>query len=166
VGGALLSLCALALVPSWPRDWLASAGHSPVHLAPIRVLGGGLCLLALTRWRRPEARLLVAMACVPQSLLYYDQLPLWLVPRSWRESAALTLLSHVATFVVWWFQPLPVRDLLRVSGPVIVALLYLPALLMVMRRRNEGEVAPWVERLANGVRRPLRHLLPAPRAAR
>ena len=37
-------------------------------------------LLAMLRWRRPEGRLVAAMACVPQTYFSCDQLPPLLVP--------------------------------------------------------------------------------------
>jgi hypothetical protein len=36
------------------------------------------------------------MAIVPQLLFFYDQLPLWLIPRTARQSATLSLTSWIA----------------------------------------------------------------------
>ena len=66
LGGGALLLISLAFQPSWPAEWLANLRSMPPHPSPILLPGGFLALLALARWRRPEARLLVAMACVPQ----------------------------------------------------------------------------------------------------
>jgi hypothetical protein len=80
VAGALLSVAiAFAVQPTWIHDWRASmavagvrvgaAQSASLYNAPAALTGGVLVLLALLRWRRPEARLLVVLACVPQSLL-------------------------------------------------------------------------------------------------
>lgn len=57
----------LILFPSWPFSWLASL-PAAVHIrAPVTFWGGPLVLMALLKWRRPEARLLAAMACIPDA---------------------------------------------------------------------------------------------------
>jgi hypothetical protein len=69
------------------------------------------------------------MALVPQLSLFYDQLPLWFVPSTIWRSLALTALSWVA-----WFQWYPSRGLsssVAVAKPWILALIYLPALIML-----------------------------------
>src|SRR4029079_16871833 len=107
--------------------------------APALLPGGFTVLLALTRWRRPEARLLVALACVPQSLLVYETVPLALIPRGWKEACAFTALSYL---VLWWL-PSPeysFPEFALSSGRLSTLLLYLPCGLMVLRRPNEGTI--------------------------
>ena len=58
--------------------------------------GGPLILLALLRWRRPEARLLVALGCIPHTTMLYEALPLFLVARRWQEGVLLAALSGCA----------------------------------------------------------------------
>jgi hypothetical protein len=41
----------------------------PYYHVPVLVVGGFLTLAAVAKWRLPEARLLVVMACVPQTML-------------------------------------------------------------------------------------------------
>ncbi|HET7459423.1 MAG TPA: hypothetical protein VFJ74_17355 [Gemmatimonadaceae bacterium] len=157
LGGAAVLLASVALMPSWPAEWRANVALLPRHPPPVLVPGGALALLALTRWRRPEARLLVAMACVPQLLFFADQLPLWTVPRSRRESMALS-----ATSLVAWALALraaahaaPGTDAAApafAAAPYVLAGVYLPALVMVMRRPNEGDVPAWVERAVGRLR--------------
>ena len=100
---AFLAL-ALALDPRWPLKWLGVVRHSPYHRSPILALPlGPLLLLAALRWRRPEARLLLVLACVPQYAGFYDTLPLFLVTRTRRQSWALVAagwLTLLATGVV------------------------------------------------------------------
>jgi hypothetical protein len=83
-------LLALALAPGWPLEYLAEIRvRAAVNYGvPFLVFPGPLLLLAVARWRRPEARPLLALACVPQTMLFYDQLPLLvvtLVPERFRD---------------------------------------------------------------------------------
>jgi hypothetical protein len=146
IGGAALLLVSLAFQPSWPREWLHDLAAMPPHPTPILLPGGFLALLALTRWRRPEARLFVAMACVPQLMYFADQLPLWLVAKTRRESMLLS-----ATSLIAWGVSL--RALNRPGGMpafgsdwLVLLGVYAPALIMVMRRRNSGSLPAAVER--------------------
>jgi hypothetical protein len=147
-GGLLLVGISFALVPTWPAGWLAavrSGALASQYVPPVLVPGGALALLALLRWRRPEARLLAAMACVPQNYFLYDQLPLALVARSWRGALTYTALSYVA--LAWWLRHGKNPALASVPAgsaalaPVVIALFYLPALVMVLRRPNTAPPA-------------------------
>lgn len=128
--GALFVALSLAIVPSWPFDWRDALREAPRYRAPITFMGGPVLLLALIRWRRAEARTLLAMSVMPQLTLFYDQLPLWLVPTTVWRSLVLSALSWVA-----WAQWYPARALpshVAVARPWVFALLYLPALLLVL----------------------------------
>ncbi len=146
LGGAALLLATLALQPTWPMEWLRNLHAMPPHPAPILVPGGVLALLALLRWRRPEARLIVAMACVPQLLYFADQLPLWLVPQTRRESMFLSAGSMVAWAAAVIINTRAGRIPAFSSAPFVLAGVYFPALIMVLRRPNMGELPPRLER--------------------
>ena len=105
-----------------------------------------LLLAALFRWRRPEARLVVAMACVPQLLYFADQLPLWLVPKTRRESMLLSATSLVAWTLALVTAGRGERQPAFSSMWFVMAGVYVPALVMVLRRPNEGPVPQWLER--------------------
>ena len=149
IGGVILCIGAFLILPSWPREWLGAVAGSPYYHAPIlRGIVGPFLGLAALRWRRPEARVLFVLACVPQLLLFYDQLPLVLVPGSQRERLVFAW-SSWAAYVGWVvtsshgaFQVVDLRE----AAPWVLALVYLPALVMVLRRPNEGSVPKWVER--------------------
>ncbi|HET7550028.1 MAG TPA: hypothetical protein VFK04_01985 [Gemmatimonadaceae bacterium] len=154
LGSAVFFAASLLLLPTWPRDWLHSLildRQSGTHVAPITTPLGLILTLALLRWRRPEARLLIAMSCVPQLFFFYDQLPLMLVPSSRRESYAVIIPSSLA-FLVWLIVGHG-----SVSGPqvaewCVMLSIYLPCLIMVLRRPNEGTVPEWMERVAARLR--------------
>jgi len=75
----------------------------------------------------------------------YDSLPLVLVTMSSMESAILAVSSQV----IWWMQSEAAAS--GTFRPTLVnawyvALLYMPALWMVLRRPNEGELPLFLER--------------------
>jgi len=91
----------------------------------------------------------VAMACVPQLMYFADQLPLWLVPRTRRQSIVLSGLSMVA----WATALIKAMGAGRLpafnSEQFVLAGVYLPAVVMVLARPNNGRVPSWVERVAS-----------------
>ena len=147
VGALAVLLASVILWPDWPAEWLHNVSLLPLHGSPIREPGGFVVLLALLCWRLPEARLLLVMACVPQLLFWNDQLPLLLIPRTRRESLALTAIS-CAAFVAWDFFS-PGNTYGPRAAPWVMWSLYLPSLLLVLRhgcaarlfRRQENSAA-------------------------
>jgi hypothetical protein len=144
VGGTTLVLCALLLLPQWPREWLDAVLSRRATAFPIVRPWGWIALLGLLRWRRPEARLIFAMACVPQTTAWYEILPLFLVPQSFRESLTLALLSSApVAFEIVFGSADGVRALFP-SSAAMMLFAYLPTILMVLRRPNEGEPPAWL----------------------
>jgi hypothetical protein len=155
VGGALvLALIAFGVQPTWIGDWLNAvranrAAWLPYHpyQFPVAVPGGWLSLLCLLRWRRPEARLVAALACVPQTPMLYETVALFLVPRSFWEATALLALSYGQHAILQQLLPPPqlAGEYLEVGGRLIAVMLYIPATVMVLRRANVGAVPQWIE---------------------
>ena len=108
LGSALILVLSLAILPSWPLDWYHNISSRPEKFSPIRNLAGPLLLVAAFRWRRPEARLLLAMACVPQALFFYDQLILGLIPKTFRQALIFSLASFA--LLLTWFHTLGPGD--------------------------------------------------------
>jgi hypothetical protein len=139
IGVAAIGLISLAVNPTWPIEWIDILPHRVpgVYRIPVTVLGGPLLLLAVLRWRLPEARLLLIMALVPQTMLFYDQLILWLIPKTKNEYMILGSLSMVAPLIASLALPrgADIRAVTQAYAPVIVALIYLPCLILVLRRR-------------------------------
>jgi hypothetical protein len=137
VGAAVLLLVvSLVVLPSWPFDWRASLATAEHFSAPIQHAGGFLVLLALLKWRRPEARILAVMACVPQTLFPYASLPLFLVPRTRVELLVLAGLSYIPVFVLHANRSLNFIGMNQHVGAAITLALYLPCVVMVLRRPN------------------------------
>ena len=163
LGGALVLTGSLVLHPHWPAEWIRNLRSMPSHPAPIFTPGGVVLLLALTRWRRPEARLIATMACVPQLMYFADQLPLWLVPRTRREAMALSAISIIAWAAALVLELRAGRQPAFDSGGFVLVGVYLPALVMVLRRPNEGTVPDTIQRLAGLLPPMLRGREPADR---
>lgn len=132
VAAVALGVVALAFVPRWPLEWLEALKAAPRYRGPAFSLLGAFTLLAALRWRRPEGRLMLGMALVPQLALFYDQLPIWLVPHTWVRSALLTALSWMAWFL--WYPSRALESSVLAATPWILLLVYAPALVMLLGR--------------------------------
>jgi hypothetical protein len=137
IGVAVLAGVSLLVMPGWPRSWLAAASTAHHILPPIVRPGGFLLLLALLRWRRPEARLIAALSCLPHSPALYEALPLFIAASTAREALALALLSYLAYGATLLLPSgLPLAEWNAARWPLMLLLLYLPVLLVVLRRPN------------------------------
>jgi hypothetical protein len=156
VGAVVLTGISLALFPAWPVAWIEGVRNSRYMDPPITHLGGVLVVLALLRWRRPEAWLVVALACMPQAWGWYNTLPLFTIPATWRESVAMAV---VATAGAWIASSSihPVNSLgefYEWTGTLIVITAYLPATVLVLRRPNSGPSPAWLDALLRRIQRP------------
>lgn len=144
LGSALLLVISLALMPNWPIVWIrniASGGFT----SPVIRLGGIAILFAGLRWRRPEARLLLLLALVPQTSSWYEGLLPMIVGESKREVQFLSLISSAGYMLQ---IPLLSDDnfiTAHDTGALIVAFCYLPAVIVLLRKRNEGELPAWLQ---------------------
>ena len=103
--GALLAavgftVVTLVLWPWWPREWLAQLSTVTHMSAPVTRWGGPLLLLAALRWRRPEARLLLGLSCIPQTPVVYEAVPLFLLVTTLREGVALLVVTVLLGLVL------------------------------------------------------------------
>ena len=138
-GFLVLGAISLVMLPTWPRSWLAAVSASNV-LIPILRPGGFVILLALLRWKRPEARLILLLACVPQTGSWYEALPLLLVATTRRETQILSLVSSLGYLLVLGFliRGQPEAQFNAEVSSLMIAFAYLPAMIVVLRRANEG----------------------------
>lgn len=160
VAASGLALASLLVLPSWPRQWmdaLQSTSHMAAPVAHLSV-GGPLLLLALLRWRRADARLLAALACIPQTTLLYEAVPLFLIVRRWHEGLGLVVLSLAAQLSMPDRRPGDYDAWVWHIGDQMVLWLYLPCLAIVLLRENERLGWGWAGRaravpLSHGITR-------------
>jgi hypothetical protein len=139
VSGAVVAF-SFAVWSPWLAPWLHAIANAP-HIVPPAVRPGGvLLLLALLRWRRPEARLLAALACVPYATYPYESLPVLLTASNRREMVWLvegSLLALVIQAVISYrLGDATQAERLTWIWPPMFLLVYLPALVMVLVRPN------------------------------
>ncbi len=137
--GAILMTASFVILPNWVSEWRAGLHTAHHYTMPITYPLGVPLVLALLRWRRPEARLIFFLALAPQSLIPYDTAPLALVVRTKFEAIAFVLLGALEQYL---FDSGVSRDAavaFHANAPTVLLLMYLPALVMVLRRPN---VAP------------------------
>jgi hypothetical protein len=145
VGGLMILGLSLLIAPSWPRDWLSALQLADHVAPPVTRPGGALLLLALIRWRLPQARMLVGLACVPQTIGLYETLPLFLIPRTRWEGYGFAALTYVAAFAQALMVPrldgMTLGETLEGRWPILLVCLYLPAIVLVLLTR-EPRVEP------------------------
>ena len=139
IGVTMVSLIA---VPSWPAAWIEATRHAPANVPMVTLLPlGPLLLLSLLRWRRPEARMLAALALTPQNPVPHGSVLMFAAPWRWWEACGLAALS-------WAVVPLVYRSgvdtttysgFAKAMGPATVTLVYLPMVIAVLRRPNRAE---------------------------
>lgn len=136
-----LGILSLVLMPDWPWRWLAQVGGYQGFAPPLFSMPlGPLILLVLLRWRDRRAWLVLALAMMPQRVVY-DQLALLLAApnrRALAVQAALSWLTLPALLVFGGWTELPG------GWPTwILATLYLPAIGVVLWGGDEaGDVGP------------------------
>ncbi len=140
----IFALLSLLMYPGWPLDWLRHGDLSSYDgRIPLLTGPGVLLLLAGLRWRDKRARLLLAMALVPQRL-WYDQLLLFLIPRSFGEQGLLVAFSWLCALLdfqgVWQTCNGHVQPSV---WPMTINFLYFPALAMVLWKGSvAGRTSP------------------------
>jgi hypothetical protein len=121
--------------------WIRTILDAPVsaqYQIPVFTRWGWPLALAALRWRTRDGRLVLGMALTSQNYFFYDQLPLFLVARSRQQLVAACVISWVA----FYWRPLfhlhsVTTEAVNAQLALIVGTgLYLPALIMVLRRPN------------------------------
>jgi hypothetical protein len=127
-------LISIIIWPAWPIEWLRKGNfHTFVGFSPLLVIPGFLLIAAGIAWRWKSGRLLLSMSLPPQRY-FYDQLPLFLIPKSWRQMAVLLVTSWCGVAVAWWRGWYAVSSGVqtRAGFTTVVVTTFLPALAMVL----------------------------------
>jgi len=116
-------------------DWWRIA-HGAAYPTVLALLPGGPILLAAWwSWRDPDARLIGTLAVVPHSTFVYEALPVMLIARTWREGWTLAIGSWIAWLGHHAGEPYTSQAAaIRSGGSWLLYAVYLPALIMVLRR--------------------------------
>ena len=145
LGSIVLLLVSLILLPGWISEWYRLAAGLKNVNPPITRFGGFLILLVLVRYRRPESWLILALACLPQTPAWYGTLPLFTIPGAFVEAVMLAGVATLGGYIGAFVAPIPhsAAELAAYIGGLQVLTIYLPAVALVLRRPNEGELSAW-----------------------
>jgi hypothetical protein len=142
VNGTLVAvaLCAASFwfLPTWVGDWLATVRTNQHNYRPLIMVSGGWVLLgALTRFRDPRARWLLATALLPGTPLVYTAAPLMVYEWPRRRLLLLALLSHLAMWPpVLLAKGAPFAEYAPIAATATLWLLYVPAMLLLLTARS------------------------------
>jgi hypothetical protein len=147
VGAVILGAVSLILRPTWPLEWARVIGQSWEFSPPILRTGGFVIALAALQYRTSEGRLLLALSVLPQTSSWYEGLLPLLVARTKREAQVLSLVSslgYVSQIALALLSP--TREIASADiGRLMIAFCYLPAVIVVLRRPNDGSPPAWAQ---------------------
>lgn len=144
IGGLVLIVASFIVYPGWLSAWLDMlALKNNTTSLPILGQGGFVILFALLRWRRPESRLLLALGILPQTPSLYDTVPLFLVPRGFRENCILAITGNIALLLVVAAPGLTIAEIAGLYSTRVMLwsslFMFLPCVVMILRRPNTSE---------------------------
>jgi len=157
--GAAVTVISLVIRPSWPLDWwriIRDGTHPPMIARPF----GFVLLLAAIRWRRPEARTLLALSVLPTTAGPPEGLLFATVARTRKEALMLALVSHAMLPVA--ISASHFRTFLELSNRNaigVLAFIYIPALVVLLLTRStpgEPRLEPNGERSSSETQIPAR----------
>lgn len=145
IAGLVLTLVATVLVgTAWIPDWLNVTRHAGrYYLAPVVRPFGFLLLAAFLAWRRPEGRMLGALAVIPHTSSFPDAIYLLLIARTPRELAWLVALGYLAATILTLhiYHTLDPGSLLSEQWPMLLVCVYLPALGLLLYHAWQDRIA-------------------------
>jgi hypothetical protein len=153
-GVLVLGVSSLVLLPNWPSDWWHLVGTSKDFVPAVMRFAGPLIFVVLLRWRRPESWLVFVAGCVPQTWPPYNGLILMSVATTYREASFLSLVSSASWISSAWFADgLTAAQERSMMAAVLNLGGYLPAVLLILTRPNEGDGPHWLRWTVNKFRR-------------
>jgi hypothetical protein len=138
-GCAVVLLVCFAVRPDWFSSWRDAIATAPHIQAAVTVLPfGPLLALAALRWRRAEARILLALVAIPHTPSVYDLLVLFYACRSFRESTVLALLTQALYWGIVLFGSFNTFEAFAEGvGRAAIIVVYLPVLAAILVRPNQ-----------------------------
>lgn len=151
LGGLVLLAISLVMQPHWIAEWMTGVRNAKHMEPPITRFAGFLVLLVLLRWRRPESWLVLSLACLPQSWGWYGALPVFTIPASFVQSVFLACIVFVGGNIAAMIIPShPTADgFYYFAGSVVMVTVYLPAVILILLRPNQGPLAAWLQFIAS-----------------
>jgi hypothetical protein len=146
-GGIALLAVSMLLQPTWVPEWLAGVRNAKHMEPPISRFAGFLLLLVLLKWRRPESWLVLTLGSLPQSWGWYGTLPVFTIPATFGESFFLTGVATIGGYIAAVLTPdgLAEDAFYNWTATVIIMTIYLPAVVLILRRPNEGPSPAWLK---------------------
>ena len=140
VGCAIVMLVCFAVRPDWFASWRHAIETAPHIQAAVTVLPfGPLLALAALRWRRPEARVFLALVAIPHTPSVYDLLILFYACKSTRECIVLALLTQALYWGIVLFGSFHTFDAFAEGvGRAAIFVVYLPVLAAILARPNQS----------------------------
>lgn len=146
VGSMVLFGVSFVLLPHWFGEWTFSIQRMPDTNPAITRMGGILILFVLLRWRRAESWLILTLACVPQTPALYSTLPIFTVAATLTESIGLVLTTLIGTMIGAFMVSVPtsMAGFNALMGSLQVFSIYIPAVIFILRRPNDGPMPWWM----------------------
>jgi len=128
-------IISLLLFPSWILDWLGTLSHTArYHLPPVFSFLLLFLPFCLFHYKNPKARLLTTLLISPQALFFYDQLLLFLIPKTPLELWIFNLISWIG-YLLWRIQLRGLPDTgqyVPSAKPYVLWFLYFPAIIFLL----------------------------------
>jgi hypothetical protein len=149
VGGVILFGISIVMQPHWIGFWLDNVRRAEHMEPPITRLAGLLIFLVLLRWRRPESWLVLLLASLPQSWGWYGTLALFTVPATFGESVFLAGVATIGGNIAALAMPAhpSIDGFYTWTATSVILTVYAPAVLLILRRPNEGPSPWWLAKL-------------------
>jgi hypothetical protein len=140
-GCAVMLLASFIIQPGWVTSWRQAISTAPHIQSAVTMLPAGpLLALAALKWKRADARLLLALAIIPHTPSVYDLLVLFFACRTLRETMVLALLTQSLYWGIVLFGSFQTFDAYAAGlGRAAVFLVYLPVLVSILFRPNRDE---------------------------
>jgi hypothetical protein len=91
---------------------------------------------------------------MPQTMLFYDQLPLALAAKTYRQALWFSIGSYAPPLIataIYGPAAVDPRSLFMRNAPIILACYYAPIAILVLLQPNVGCVPTWLERMSAGL---------------
>jgi hypothetical protein len=124
--------------PDWLTSWRDAIETAPhVQSAILTLPFGPFLALAAFRWKRPDARLFLALVAIPHTPSLYDLVLLFFVCRTLRETLSLAVLSQALYWGIVMFGSFQTFDSYADGlGRAAIFVVYLPVMISILTRPN------------------------------